>query len=134
MTLWAKVKDAGQPFGIGPGTPNPTERVESGLLSWGGDTDDETNPYEVRMGKYVDLDCPDDTIGIKALRRLQERGPKRHQIGVVMDIEGRVSYADGRPRVHKGATDAGLRHGANVVTAAEEQYRDRVGLDRGRSG
>lgn len=105
--LWNLVKEAGRPFGIGPGNPNPMERVESGLLSWGGDTDDQTNPYEVRMGRYVDLECPDDTTGIKALRRLQERGPQRHQIGIVLDMAGRVSYMDGQPRVFKGATDAG---------------------------
>jgi len=105
--LWEMVRQAGQPFDIGPGTPNPTERIESGLLSWGGDTDAKTNPYEVRMGKYVDLDCPDDTIGIKALRRLQERGPRRHQIGIVLDIDGDVGLGSGWGKVLKGATDAG---------------------------
>lgn len=105
--LWEHVKAAGEPFGIGPGNPNPMERIESGLLSWGADTDDETNPYEIRMGSYVDLDCPDDTIGIKALRRLQERGPKRHQIGIVMDIDGQLHAGDGQPRIFKGASDVG---------------------------
>ena len=47
--LWNKVKEAGQPLDIGPGCPNGMERVESGLLSWGGDTDWETNPFEVRL-------------------------------------------------------------------------------------
>ena len=28
--LWQRVKDAGQPFDIGPGSPNPIERIESG--------------------------------------------------------------------------------------------------------
>ena len=55
------------------------------LLSYGGDTDDQTNPFEVRLGKYVDLDVPDDVIGIKALRRIAEEGPKRHQLGVVLE-------------------------------------------------
>ncbi len=85
--LWSLVEEAGKPWGIGPGNPNTTERIESGLLSWGGDTDDFTNPFEVRMEKYVDLDVPDDVVGIQALRRIADEGPKRHQLGIVMEGE-----------------------------------------------
>jgi aminomethyltransferase len=105
--LWERVRAAGQPHGIGPGAPNQSERIESGLLSWGGDTDDETNPYEVRMGRYVDLQAPDDTIGIEALRRIRERGPRRHQVGVVLDGEA-PSAGDGRRAcIFSGAALAG---------------------------
>lgn len=83
--LWNIVKEAGRPHGIGPGSPNAVERIESGLLSWGGDTDDATNPFEVRMGRYTHLDAPDDTVGIHALRRIHEAGPRRHQLGVVLE-------------------------------------------------
>jgi glycine cleavage system aminomethyltransferase T len=83
--LWNIVKEAGQPWHIGPGNPNTHERIESGLLSWGGDTDDQTNPFEVRMERYVDLHVPDDTIGIHALRSIKTQGPKRHQLGVILD-------------------------------------------------
>ena len=55
-------------------TPNFCERVESGLLSYGGDTDESTNPFEVRLGKYVDLELPDEVIGIEALRRIHAPG------------------------------------------------------------
>lgn len=89
--LWNLVKEAGQPWGIGPGNPNWSERVESGLISFGGDTDGQTNPYEVRMGKYVDLHVPDDTVGIQALRRIAEEGPKRHSLGIVLDAGDPVS-------------------------------------------
>ena len=83
--LWNIVKEAGKPYSIGPGNPNWSERVESGLVSYGGDSDNSTNPFEVRMGKYVDLDVPDDTIGIDALRRIANEGPKRQQLGVVLE-------------------------------------------------
>ena len=83
--LWNIVKEAGKAWDIRPGYPNPAERVEGGFLSWGGDTDDETNPFEVRLGKYVDLDAPDDVIGIDILRRIHAEGPRRHQIGIVLD-------------------------------------------------
>ncbi|MFI4891615.1 MAG: glycine cleavage T C-terminal barrel domain-containing protein [Steroidobacterales bacterium] len=83
--LWNIVKEAGKPWDIGPGNPNVCERIESGLLSFGGDTDKDTNPFEVRMGRYVDLGVDDRVVGIKALRRIRAAGPKRHQLGAVLD-------------------------------------------------
>lgn len=83
--LWHLVAEAGRPYDIGPGNPNYAERVESGLLSYGGDTDDETDPFEVRLERFVDLDVDDDVVGIGALRDIHARGPKRHQLGIVLD-------------------------------------------------
>jgi glycine cleavage system aminomethyltransferase T len=83
--LWNLVREAGKPWGIGPGAPNLCERVESGLLSYGGDTDGCTNPFEVRLGKYLDLGIAEEVIGIQALRRINAAGPQRHQLGVVLE-------------------------------------------------
>jgi aminomethyltransferase len=83
--LWNIVRESGRPWDIGPGNPNTTERIESGLLSFGGDTDDATSPFEVRLGNYVDLDVPDDIVGIAALRRIHAQGPARHQLGIILD-------------------------------------------------
>ncbi len=83
--LWQLVKEAGKPFDIGPGYPNPSERTESGLLNWGIDTDETTNPFEVRLGKFVDLDIADDVIGVQALRRIKAEGVKRHQLGILLE-------------------------------------------------
>lgn len=83
--LWNIFKEAGQPWGIGPGAPATAERTESGLVSVGGDTDDDTNPFEVRLGKYVDLDVDDDVVGIGALRQIAKDGPKRHQLGLKLE-------------------------------------------------
>lgn len=83
--LWNIFKEAGQPCGIGPGAPATAERTESGLVSVGGDTDEATNPFEVRLGKYVDIDVPDDVIGITALRWIKAAGVRRHQLGLVLD-------------------------------------------------
>jgi aminomethyltransferase len=83
--LWNIVREAGAPWQIGPGNPNPAERIESGLLSYGGDTDDETNPFEVRLDRYVDLHLDDNVIGVEALRRIHADGPQRHQLGVILD-------------------------------------------------
>ena len=83
--LWNIFKEAGQPWGIGPGAPATAERTESGLVSVGGDTDEATNPFEVRLGKYVDLDVADDVVGIEPLRRIKAEGVKRHQLGLVLE-------------------------------------------------
>jgi glycine cleavage system aminomethyltransferase T len=83
--LWNIFKEAGKPWGIGPGAPATAERTESGLVSVGGDTDEDTNPFEVRLGKYVNLDVADDVVGIKALRRIKAEGVKRHQLGLILD-------------------------------------------------
>lgn len=100
--LWDIVKAAGAPWGIAPGNPNPIERIESGLLSYGSDTDDETNPYEVRMGKFVDLSLPDDIIGIKALREIKASGVKRHQLGIALDGDSALPVAFERFKItHK---------------------------------
>ena len=140
--LWDLVREAGAPWNIGPGYPNPTERIESGLLSWGGDTDDTTNPFEVGLDRFVDLDVPDDVIGIKALRRLHEAGPERHLLGVILD--GEVPM-DPHPTWHPITVD-GERFGAmtngvwsrrlerNIGFALVNraiQVGDRVHIDKG---
>ena len=86
--LWDLVARAGAPHGIGPGYPDPCERVESGLLSWGTDTDRATNPFEVGLARYVDLDMPHEAIGLPALRRIHAEGPRRHRLGLLLDGEG----------------------------------------------
>ncbi|MEM6622246.1 MAG: glycine cleavage T C-terminal barrel domain-containing protein, partial [Pseudomonadota bacterium] len=83
--LWSIVREAGRPFDIGSGYPNPSERTESGLINWDVDTDDQTNPFEVRMGRFVDLDLDDSVIGIRALRDLKARGITRHQLGILLE-------------------------------------------------
>ncbi len=83
--LWELVKAAGQEYGIGPGTPNHIERVESGLLSWGGDTTPDSNPFEANMAKYVDLNTPVNYIGKTALQRVASIGPARLLVGLILD-------------------------------------------------
>jgi glycine cleavage system aminomethyltransferase T len=85
--LWNIVREAGKRWDIGPGNPNFCERIESGLISYGGDTDGQTNPFEVRMEKYVNLDVADDVVGIQALRKIHQNGVQRQQLGVLLDGE-----------------------------------------------
>ena len=83
--LWDIVAEAGAPYAIGPGAPNYIERVESGLISVNADTDDDANPYEMGLGKFVDLDQDVDYIGKDALKQIAAEGAMRKFCGVVMD-------------------------------------------------
>lgn len=105
--LWQLVREAGRRWDIGPGAPNFCERVESGLLSYGGDTDDATNPFEVRLGKYIDLGVPDDVIGIQALRRIHAAGPRRHQLGVVLEGTEPTQFGFLWHPIHRGGRKVG---------------------------
>ena len=90
--LWDKVVSAGEKFDIGPGAPNHVERVESGLLSWGGDNTPGSNPFETGMGRYVDTDTDVEYIGKEALQKVvAEGGPKRLFVG--LNVEGELTEA-----------------------------------------
>ena len=83
--LWDLVAKAGAPYGIGPGTPNYVERLESGLISYGADTDADTNPFELGMDNFINLDQPHDFIGKSALKAIKAAGVKRRFIGLLID-------------------------------------------------
>ena len=141
--LWNIFKEAGKPFGIGPGAPATAERTESGLVSVGGDTDDRTNPFEVRLGKYVDLDVADDVVGIAALRDIERRGPERHQLGLILEGETPAPLGFAWEEVHAGGRKLGdmtncvwsPRLGANIgyaLVSTDAAPGDAVEVMRGK--
>jgi glycine cleavage system aminomethyltransferase T len=85
--LWEIVMEAGKPYDIQPATPSPIERVESGLLNYWEDISEDTNPYEVGLGKFVDLDQATDFLGKKELARINSTGVNRKLIGLVIHSE-----------------------------------------------
>ena len=85
--LWEIVMEAGKPFDIQPATPSSIERVESGLLNYWEDVTEETNPYEVGLGKFVDLDQEVNFIGKEALKAVKTGGIKRKLVGLKIHSE-----------------------------------------------
>ncbi|NCF48051.1 MAG: glycine cleavage system protein T [Bacteroidetes bacterium] len=83
--LWQIVAEAGKPFGIGPGTPNCVERIESGLVSYGSDTVADTNPFELGLDRFIDIDQPHDFVGKEALKAIRDAGPTRRIMGLTID-------------------------------------------------
>ncbi len=83
--LWEKIMAAGEPFGLKPGHTSSIRRIEGGMLSYHADADISTNPYELGFDRLVSLDMEADFIGKAALRRVQEEGVSRKQIGLIID-------------------------------------------------
>ena len=80
--LWRLVARAGEPHGIIPAAPNNAERIESFLLSYRGDTPDDVDPFEARLGRFLDLDSGVDFIGRDALIRKRSAGLSRQLVGL----------------------------------------------------
>ncbi len=83
--LWETIMAAGRPLGLMPGHTSTIRRIEGALLSYRADADLRTNPYELNLGRLVDLDMDAEFIGKEALRRIAEHGPHRKQVGLVLD-------------------------------------------------
>ncbi len=85
-SLWERVMEAGRPYNIGPAGPSTIRRIEAAMLSYGADMTLEENPFEIGLGRLVDLDQPADFIGKAALREIAKNGVSRQLVGV--EIEG----------------------------------------------
>jgi len=95
--LWETVMEAGRPYDMKPATPSSIERVEGGLLNYWEDITDQTNPYEVGMGKFVALDQDFDFIGKQALIKIREAGVKRKLVGLEIHSEPLARLAESWP-------------------------------------
>ena len=84
--LWEAIMEAGRPYDIGPAAPSTIRRIEGGLLSYGADMDLDTNPYEIGLGRLVDLEQEADFLGKAALAEIARSGPARRLVG--LEIEG----------------------------------------------
>ena len=57
------------------------------MLSYHADADINTNPYEVGLGRLINLDIETNFIGKDALQKINNDGIKRKQVGVILDCE-----------------------------------------------
>jgi len=83
--LWEKIMSAGKPHGLKPGHTSSIRRIEGGMLSYHADADINTNPYELNLGRLVNLDTDINFIGKDALQKINKDGIKRKQVGVILD-------------------------------------------------
>jgi len=104
--LWEKIMAAGQAHGLKPGHTSSIRRIEGAMLSYHADADIDTNPYEVGLGRLVDLEMDADFVGKEALRIVHETGITRELIGIELD---------GAPLTGPNTTFWQIRAGDQVV-------------------
>jgi len=79
-TMWHALVGQGRgvPCGLGA---RDSLRLEAGYALYGNDIDDTVNPYEARLGWIVKLNKGVPFVGMRALERIKEDGPKRRLVG-----------------------------------------------------
>ena len=80
--LWDHIMKIGEPMGLVPGHTSTIRRIEGGMLSYQADMDCTVNPFELGLGRLIDLEMDADFIGKDALKRMQSDGVKRSQVGL----------------------------------------------------
>jgi aminomethyltransferase len=78
---------AGKPHGLKPGHTSSIRRIEGGMLSYHADADINTNPYELNLGRLVNLDTDINFIGKDALKKINKDGIKRKQVVVILNCD-----------------------------------------------
>jgi len=85
QALYDHFFEIGKEFNVKPGCPNLIERIESGLLSYGNDFDNQDNPFECGFEKYVNLDSDIVFLGKENLKKIKSDGIKRKLMGVKIE-------------------------------------------------
>jgi dimethylsulfoniopropionate demethylase len=82
--LWDELFRRGQDLNVRAGCPNKIERIESGLLSFGGDITAENNPFECGLDAYINIDADIESLSHAELAAM--RGHHKNQlIGLMFD-------------------------------------------------
>ncbi len=83
--LFDALLDTGKPYGVAPGAVNQTRRIESGILSWGVDMGIDENPYQVGLGRLVELENDNHFIGRAALEKIKDQQVEKILVGLLID-------------------------------------------------
>ena len=83
--LWERIMAAGEPLGLRPGHTSTIRRIEGAMLSYHADMDIGTNPFELGLGRLVDLEMDTDFIGKSALAKIKATGVSRLLVGLEID-------------------------------------------------
>ena len=83
--LYETLMQSGKELGLHPGHTSTIRRIEGAMLSYHSDMDINTNPLELGLDKFLDLDKNFDFIGKNALIEIKNKGITRKQIGLIID-------------------------------------------------
>tara|TARA_Y100001970_G_scaffold220149_1_gene270306 strand:+ start:1079 stop:2188 length:1110 start_codon:yes stop_codon:yes gene_type:complete len=87
LALYDKLFEEGKEFNVKPGCPNLIERIEGALLSYGNDMDNNDNPLECGLDKYVSLDSEINFLGKDKLKKIKKNGLAKKLMGVVIEAK-----------------------------------------------
>ena len=87
LDLYDHLFDVGKEFNVKPGCPNLIERIESALLSFGNDMDNEDNPYECGFDKFINIDSDINFLGKEKLKKIKTEGIKKKLMGIKFDTK-----------------------------------------------
>ncbi len=85
--VYETLMQEGKHLGLHPGHTSTIRRIEGGMLSYHSDMDINTNPFELDLDKFIDLDGSFNFIGKDALIEIKKSGIKRKQVGLIIDCE-----------------------------------------------
>ena len=83
--LWEHLMQVGAPMGLHPGHTSSIRRIEAAMLSYHADMTLANNPFELGLGRLVDLDMPADFVSKAALSRIKEQGVSQTFVGLELD-------------------------------------------------
>lgn len=101
--LFEALMAAGKGSGVAPCGVNQIRRIESGILSWGVDMTPRDNPYQLGLGRLVELDDTPDFIGREALTRLRDAPLDRVLVGMTIEGARLAANEDVWPLMSNGA-------------------------------
>ena len=85
--LYEKIMKIGVNHGLKPGHTSTIRRIEGAMLSYHADMDINTNPYELGLDKFIEIDKDFDFVGKNALKEIRKHGVYRKQIGLEIKAE-----------------------------------------------
>tara|TARA_B100000686_G_scaffold211606_1_gene218495 strand:- start:576 stop:1733 length:1158 start_codon:yes stop_codon:yes gene_type:complete len=80
--LYQTIMESGQHMGLKPGHTSTIRRIEGAMLSYHADMDINTNPFELGLDRFIDIDKDFDFVGKEALIEIKRQGVSRQQVGL----------------------------------------------------
>ena len=121
LTVWDAVWEAGKPHGLAPLGLEALDmlRIEAGLIFFGYEFSDQTDPFEAGIGFTVALKGNEEFVGRDALLKRKE-SPQRVLVGLELAGGETAGHGD---CVHQGARPSRRGDQRHEEPAAEEEHR-----------
>ena len=121
--LYETLMQSGKELGLHPGHTSTIRRIEGAMLSYHSDMDINTNPFELGLDKFIDLDKDFDFVGKDALLKIKKNGIKRKQVGILIHNKPMLG-----PNTHHWDINKDNKHIGKVTSAV---YSPRLKLNIG---